>query len=47
MVINTHDRPVRILKCGKCSEHIKLAETSLAASWLENNIQNKSMKISG
>ena len=43
MVLNTplNDRPDRILKCGKYSEHIKLIETLQAASWLENNIQNK------
>ena len=43
MVLNTplNDRPDRILKCGKYSEHIKLIETLQAASWLENNIQKK------
>ena len=45
MVLNTplNDRPEpdRILKFGKYSEHIKLIETLQAASWLENNIQNK------
>ena len=43
MVLNTplNDCPVRILKCGKYSEHIKLIETLQAASWLEDNIQNK------